>query len=157
MLRKYFFLLVVLCFYSCDYLSLKKDVPQEELDTVINFTSIDSPPSFKECDHIIDKEEKSICFRNSIHEKIAANLGERKFKVKHNVNEVVEVTILVDNTGEITLKKITVSQSILDEIPSFEKDLQTAIESLPTVLPAIKRSIPVSTEYVLPIRITLEN
>lgn len=157
MVKKCFLVFICVCFFSCNYFSFKKEKIEQELDTLVTYTEVDTPPTFKECDHLIDKNEQSNCFREAIHKRITESLQVANFRVKKDIDEVVIVTIKISSEGKIHLKKIALSKLIKTEIPLLTKNLDSTINQLPIIFPALKRSIPVSTEYILPIRIKLKN
>ena len=157
MVRFFQIVCILFLFISCDYFSFKKNANQQEIDTVVNLTSVDVYPSFKVCDAIIDKDKKETCFRTTIHEFISNSLIDQKIQVRKKIDEVVMLKILITSKGEINLKELSVSEEFQSEIPDFRKMIEKSLEDLPKVYPAIKRSIPVTSEYTLPIRIKLEN
>jgi len=153
--RKYFFLLVVLLCFSCDYFSFEKNKNEDKLDMNIDYSSVDSSPSFKVCDSIIDKAKKTICFRTTIREEISKSLAKYSIKVKKPVDETIVVTITIQSNKQVKLSKLEASDSLLLEISDLKEMIEKSIDELPEIYPAIKRSIPVTTEYKLPIRIKL--
>ena len=68
---KYFVFLFFGLFFitSCDKFSFTKNKNIQVIDTIVDFTSVDTYPSFKVCDSLIDKIKKSACFRKTIHQK----------------------------------------------------------------------------------------
>jgi chorismate mutase len=146
----------IVCFSSCEYFTKKEVNNEQKLDS-ISFTSVDVSPSFKVCDSIFEKTKKEECFRATIYEKVTKSLASQKIKVKRDIDEVVRVIIIVHSNKDITLKSIEASQNVYAEIPDIKKMIEKSIEDLPKVFPATKRSIPVTTEYTLPIRIQLQN
>ena len=148
--RKYFILLVVLLCFSCE-----KNKNEDKLDMNIDYSSVDSSPSFKVCDSIIDKAKKTICFRTTIREEISKSLAKYSIKVKKPVDETIVVTITIQSNKQVKLSKLEASDSLLLEISDLKEMIEKSIDELPEIYPAIKRSIPVTTEYKLPIRIKL--
>ena len=123
----------------------------------VDYTSVDVSPSFKVCDSLIDKDEKSSCFRSTIREEIASNLAKQSIQVAQSVDETIEVAITIQSNKEAKLTSIKSSDSLLVILPSLKDILKKSVEKLPAIYPAIKRGIPVTTQYKLPIRIKLEN
>jgi hypothetical protein len=148
---------MICIFTSCDYLSFRKNNKQEKLDTIVNVKEVDVFPSFKVCDSIIDKAEKTNCFRSVIHQEIAQNLKSQNIKVKRSVDETITVIITIHSDRTIALKSISASDSLYQEIPDLKQMIEKSIAELPEVFPAIKIGIPVTSEYILPIRVKLEN
>jgi hypothetical protein len=158
-LRVFSFLILIVFFTSCDKFSYKKYSKRSAeltLDTIIDFSSVDISPSFKICDSLIDKQQKSDCFRNTIHQKIGAELKKHTFTIQDSINELVQVNLLINTKGKVVLETISSSENIKKQLPKLDSILALSITKLTAVYPAIKRGIPVTTKYKLPIRIQLK-
>lgn len=156
-MRYFFYIGIVLSFASCDYFSFEKNENLDKIDMDIDFTSVDFSPSFKVCDTLIDKSKKTNCFRKTMRQEIYKSLEKHSIKLKHPIDETIEVVITIQSNKEVTLSAIKVSDSLLREIPRLQEMIEKSIEALPDIYPAIKRGIPVTTAYTLPIKIKLEN
>ena len=156
-LRLLTFLLMIVFCTSCDKLSFSKNTQKSTLDTIVDYSSVDTFPSFKECDSIIDKNQKSTCFRNTIHQKIGEELQKNTFTIKDSIDEVIYVYLLINSNGIFSLDSIQSSLKIKTEIPSLDSVIKASIKKLPKIFPANKRGIPVTTKYQLPIRIQLKD
>jgi hypothetical protein len=154
-LRGFSFLIVLIFFTSCDKFSGTKNNNLQKLDTILDRTSVDFSPSFKVCDSLIDKAEKENCFRNTIHQEIGAELQKYTLISKSAINETIYVALIINAGGEIILKKVQSSEMIKNQLPVLDSLIRVAIEKLPNIHPAIKRGIPVTSKYHLPIRIQL--
>ncbi|MCG1035860.1 hypothetical protein KI686_05575 [Polaribacter sp. DS7-9] len=154
-LRVTFFIMLLFCFTSCDKLSFSKKIEVPVLDTIVDFSSVDVFPSFKVCDNIIDKEEKEDCFRATIHQKIGEQLQKHTFTIVDSIDEVVYVNLIINAEGLFILDSTQYSDKIKKELPKLDSLLKFSVEKLPKIHPAIKRGIPVTTKYRLPIRIQL--
>ncbi|WP_243456840.1 energy transducer TonB [Polaribacter batillariae] len=126
------------------------------LDTFVNFSSIDTYPSFKVCDSLIEKAQQEDCFRNTIHNKIGEELLKHEFTIKDSIFETVIVNLLINSKGNIELETIESSEIIKKELPELDSILKVSIRQIPIIYPAIKRGIPVTTKYRLPIQIQLK-
>jgi len=152
-LRVFSFLILLIFCTSCDKFPFSKKNQLPDLDTIINFNEVDFLPSFKICDSIIDKDEKSNCFRTTIHQKIGAELQKQVFTIQDSIDEVVTVHLLIDAKGVVKLEQMEVSEVIIKQLPTLDSLLEISIQNIPKIYPAIKRGIPVKTKYILPIRI----
>ncbi len=124
------------------------------MDTIIDFSSVDISPSFKACDSLIEKIERTNCFRSSIHTYISESLSKHKLEVKKSINEKVMVEILISNTGKVVISKIHSSDFVKKMLPSLDSLLNISIEELPELRPArTKRGIPLTAQYQIPIQI----
>ena len=126
------------------------------LDTIVNFSSVDTSPSFKVCDSIIDKQKKTNCFRTTIHQKIGAELQKHQFIIRDSISEIVYVDLLITSKGKIVLEAMDSSKEIKIQLPELDSVLRISVDKIPNVYAAIKRGIPVTTKYRLPIKIQLK-
>ncbi|MFQ3296475.1 MAG: hypothetical protein ACI9JT_000148 [Polaribacter sp.] len=156
LLRVFSFLLLLLLITSCDKFSFSKSKSIQVLDTIVNFSSVDTSPSFKECDSIIDKQLKSNCFRTTIYQKIGAELHKHEFVIRDAISEIVYVDLLINANGKIIMEAIFSSEEIKNQLPQLDSILRISIDRIPRVYAAIKRGIPVTTKYRLPIKIALK-
>ncbi len=154
--RVFTFLIMIIFTTSCDKFSLSKNTQNLKLDTIVDFSSVDTFPSFKPCDSIINKTKKTDCFRTTIHKKIGEELQKYSFTIKDSIAETVYVDLLINSKGNITLEQIQFSENIKNKLPELDSLLKFSIKKLPTIFPAVKRGIPVTTKYRLPIRIQLK-
>ena len=143
-------------FTSCDKFSFSKSKKQQALDTIVDFSSVDMFPSFKVCDAIINKDKKADCFRKTIHQKIGEELLKHEFTIKDAIDEVVYVDVLINSKGEFRIDAIVSSKNIKNKIPKLDSLIKATVHNLPTIYPAIKRGIPVTTKYRLPVKIKLQ-
>lgn len=155
LLRVLFFLLIAFFVTSCDKISFSKNDKNIVLNTSVDFSSVDTFPSFKVCDSIIDKTQKTDCFRKTIHQKIGADLLQYTFIIKDSIDEVIYVDLIINSEGVFTLDAIQSSNNIKKVLPHLDSLLRESVQNLPKIIPANKRGIPVTIKYSLPIRIKL--
>ena len=156
-MRVFFMLILVFLFTSCDKIPFLKKQELQKLDTIVDFTSVDLSPSFKECDSIVSKVKKSECFRTTIHEKIGEELLSHKLSTKDSINEIILVDLIINTKGKVHLVQLNSSENIKDKLPELDSILKLSVNKLPKLYPAIKRGIPVTSKYQLPIQITLKD
>ena len=154
--RVFPFLLFLFFCTSCDQLPFTKRIDTNPIDTIIDFSSVDTFPSFKNCDSIVDKTVKSDCFRKTIHFKIRKELQQYSFTIKGSISETVFVNLLINSEGKVILDEIQSSQNCKLQLPELDSLLLLSIQNLPVIYPAIKRGIPITTKYRLPIIIELK-
>ena len=155
-LRVSSFLLLFIFITSCDNFSFSKNKNMQLLDTIVNFSSVDTSPSFKVCDSIIDKQKKNNCFRTTIHQKIGAELQKHQFVIRDSISEIVYVDLLINSKGKIVIEAMASSEEIRIQLPELDSVLRISVDKIPNVYAAIKRGIPVTTKYRLPIKIQLK-
>tara|TARA_R110002167_G_scaffold94282_8_gene251967 strand:- start:5013 stop:5483 length:471 start_codon:yes stop_codon:yes gene_type:complete len=149
------FIFVLFC-TSCDKFTFSKNKNLKVVDTIVDFTRVDFSPSFKECDSLIDTSKLSDCFRNTIHQKISLELQMHSLFIKDSIDEDVFADILINAKGQIVLQEITSTENLQTQLPQLESVLKQSIKNLPTINPAIKRGIPVSSKYRLKLKILLK-
>ena len=147
----------MISFTSCEYFSFEKNKNIEKIDVDVDFTSVDVSPSFKVCDSLIEKDKKNTCFRTTLRQEISSSLAKQSIQVPQSVDETIEVAITIQSNKEVKLTSIKSSDSLMVILPSLKAILKKSVEELPAVYPAIKRGIPVTTVYKLPIRIAVKN
>ena len=155
-LRIFSLFLLFLFITSCDNFSFSKNKNLQAVDTIVDYTSVDFSPSFKVCDSIIDKHQKSNCFRTTIHQKIGAELQKHQFVIRDSISEIVYVDLLINSKGKIVLEAMDSSKEIKIKLPKLDSVLRVSVDKIPNVYAAIKRGIPVTTKYRLPIKIQIK-
>lgn len=151
-----FSLFVLLIASACDKITVIKKQNIPTLDTIVDFSSVDTSPSFSICDSIIEKEPKTNCFRKTIHASITDELQQHSFSLEQPINETILVYIKIDSKGRPLLVQIDASNRVQQQLPSLDSLLHKAVGNLPKLYPAIKRGIPVETQYQLPIKVRME-
>ncbi len=153
MLKQLFTLLFLSLFMvSCAYFESKsKRMPIQEVDTVVDFTEVDAFPLFPNCKEIPSREKQQICFQIEMSQHIYALLKEFELNSKDVLNDTVLVTLKVNSKGKISLTEINISEKTKKLLPMFDSIVKVSISKLPTITPAIKRNMQVTTEFILPI------
>lgn len=138
---------------SCNYFSGdKNNVNRSGIDTIVDFSTVDVSPSFKECEDLLDAE-KTGCFRKQIREKFAKRLNRYIFSSKEDIDETIILVLNINQNGKIAVENVASSEYIKENLPELSEILMQMVDSIPNLYPAIKRGIPVTTQYKLPIRI----
>ena len=136
---------------SCDFFQKKKIAEEEMIDTVINYKSVDAFPLFPTCDSIPSQDKQRICSQIKLSEHIFASLSESNISTARKVSDTVLVKLLVSSRGKVSLTNLDASDKLRKQIPAIDSLLQSSVSSIPTLKPALKRGIPVATEFSLPI------
>nr|WP_321232331.1 hypothetical protein [uncultured Psychroserpens sp.] len=159
MMNRLLFLIVFLSICSCDYFDKKKvyteDILEEELQT-FNWKDVDEYPSFESCETTTGKENKKVCFENTLRSILNTNLGKYQIIVSEEISDTVKLKITIDNQGQFFIDEIISSDLIKAEIPQLDSLLRQSLDSLPKIYPAIKRSQQVKTKFVLPVIIKID-
>ena len=129
---------------------LKKELKQ------INWNEVDEFPSVSECEKIEDKNIRKQCFFEFLAQTIQEKLN------------VDNLSSLYPDLDTIEVKVTVFPNSTLKFEPQFEKDAQiydtikidsilhARLVDLPKIHPAIKRGMPVKTQFILPVILKVE-
>ncbi len=158
-MRYSFVFLFVLLLTSCDYFKVKKTsseaILKEELET-FNWNDVDEYPSFSVCDSVIGKDEKTRCFQETITSNITGFLQDEKIVVTQDIEDTIQLAFQVSKMGELMLTNAKIDSLTLKEIPNIKSLLDKSLEALPKIYSAIKRGQQVTTEFDLPIIISVD-
>ena len=96
----------ILSLTSCEYFNVKKTsseaILKEELQT-FNWNDVDEYPSFTACDSATSKEDKTICFQETITENITSYLQKERIVVTQDINDTIMLHFQVSKKGELLL------------------------------------------------------
>ena len=146
-------LLLLLSMASCQYVN--RQIPdqdallQKELKS-INWNQVDELPNFTNCDSVADKTQKKQCFFEYLTQLIQQKLNTDTLSVLYPQLDTisVKVTVLPNATFEFEPQfKDTLSY----DTAKIDSIIKTRLIDFPKVNPAIKRGIPVKTQFILPV------
>ena len=154
---RFFLALFGLCLISsCNWLAPKEEktqrIVQQELSS-INWNDVDQYPKFQTCSESISKEEQRICFEEELLNHFSTTLNDFEFILKEDVEDTIYVDFLVERDGSITVLDIEDQMAVQDQIPEFNAIITQSLKSLPEVQPALKRGIPVSAKFRIPLEL----
>ena len=136
---------------SCEFFQKKELSNDLVIDTVIDYNSVDVFPLFPKCDSIPSQEKQKICSQIKLSEHIYASLVSISITTSKRVSDTLMITLNIDKAGKVSLSNIKSSVLIQQQIPNLDSLIISGIGSLPLLKPAIKRGMPVATEFTLPI------
>jgi hypothetical protein len=152
-------LLSATLFSSCQYFEKKvpseKELLKKELKA-INWKEVDEYPSISECEKIDDKPQRQQCFFDCMSQLIQEKLS------------VDTLSVLCPELDTIEVKVTVFPNAILEFEPQFPKDsvaydrikidsiLKSRLIDFPKINPAIKRGMPVKTQFIIPVILKVE-
>jgi hypothetical protein len=153
MFKQFFSVFFILIFTtSCAYFENKsKHNPIQKVDTIINFNSVDAFPLFPNCKDIPSRKKQQICFQMEMSQHIYAALKQYSFQTKEAINDTIFVELIVNSVGKTSLSSLQISKKTQELLPEFDSIVKVSLQNLPKLQPAIKRNMPVTTAYTLPI------
>lgn len=153
----YFFLLLLLA--SCQYFETQRvsseEVLQEELQAM-DWSDIDTYPSFPVCDGKMEKEDQRQCFQSTILSSIKKKLVLGNWVTSLSLSDTVFIQLEVDTIGQLTIQPIELDSLLRASLPKMDSLLLEGIKTLPEPAPAYKRGIPVRSKFTLPLVINTE-
>lgn len=147
-----------LLFSSCQYfdrqIPSKEKLLQEQLKT-INWKVVDEFPSIANCDSITDKNQKQQCFFEFLTQLIQEKLNGDTLPVLYPQLDTinVKVTVFPDSTLQFEPQ---IKDTLSYNITKIDSIIKARLVDFPKINPAIKRGIPVKTQFVLPVILKVE-
>ncbi|MFY7756852.1 MAG: hypothetical protein ACOVP9_00515 [Flavobacterium stagni] len=145
---------------SCSY--FEKQVPneqellQKELKA-INWNQVDEYPSIAECEKLTDATQRKQCFFEFLSSTIQQKLDTDTLSVLYPELDTIEVKITVNPDATLVFEPQFPQDSTAYDKEKIDSILRVRLTDLPKINPAIKRGIPVKTQFILPVIIRGEN
>ena len=131
----------------------KLDNKLAETDEKITWSELDEFPSVKECNDLNDSNRIRECFESFLSNHLLEKIDLSNVIIKNPINDTVTISLLISNSGKVTISKKNIPENIILNIPNFEILLDNSVDLLPAVLPATKTNLGVSvnSKFDLPI------
>ena len=152
-LKNFFIIFIFLGLLSCDFLkeNLFTESQTISVDTIIDLSSVDVYPSFPACDSLIDSKLINACFKIQIHQYLSKELSTQIFNTTEYIDDTIQVLLLVNAYGKTELLGLNTPPKIQKTLPSLDSVIRESFQNIPRIRPALKRGVPVSVMYNLPI------
>lgn len=152
-------LLLIVLFSSCNY--FKKSVPNEKelLDKElknINWNQVDQYPSVSGCDSLSTKELQKQCFFDYLKGAMQQKLASDSVKILHPKVDTIQVKVTVLTNAKLVFEPQFPADSIQYNKQKIDSILKVKLVDFPKINPAIKRGIPVKTQFILPVILNQE-
>ncbi|NHM06718.1 hypothetical protein G4D82_05760 [Flavobacterium sp. CYK-4] len=150
-------ILILLSISSCQYFTNQvpdeKTLLEKELKS-INWTQVDELPQFASCDSVADKTQKKQCFFEYLTQLIQQKLNGDTLSVLYPQLDTINVKVTVSADSNLVFEPQLDSLSY--DTAKIDSIIKTRLVDFPKVSPAIKRGIPVKTQFVLPVILNVE-
>lgn len=145
---------LILSLASCQY--FEKQVPSEKelLEKQIkeiNWKEVDEYPSFSNCDSLADKTSRKQCFFEFMSSTIQQKIGVDSLKIVFPKLDTIEVKVTILPNATIEFEPQFPNDAVAYDTIKVDSILKAKLVDFPKVNPAIKRGIPVKTQFILPI------
>ncbi|KAF2334471.1 hypothetical protein [Flavobacterium daemonense] len=159
-MKQFSIFLVFLCFNSCQYFEKKvpseKELLQKELKT-INWKEVDEYPSVAECETITDEKQRQKCFFEVMAQLVQQKLDVDSLSILYPELDTIEVKVTVFPNSKMKFEPQFPKDSVAYDTVKVDSILHARLVDFPKVNPAIKRGIPVKTQFILPVIIKAKN
>lgn len=139
---------------ACNQSAKREEKTQELVDQeiqAIDWEDVDQYPLFADCDELASKPEQKRCFMETLLRHFSKTLQESDLVLEEEVKDTIFVNFRMEDTGEISLINIKNDEEIIKQVPEFRDQIEKSLNSLPKIEPALKRGIPVSAKFRIPI------
>ena len=144
--------LLILTLSSCQYFSQvpnEEELLKKELES-INWNAVDELPSFSSCDSIVDKTQKKQCFFDYLTQLIQQKLSVDTLSVLYPQLDTIDVKVTISPDATMVFEP-QITDTLSYNTTKIDSILKARLVDFPAVHPAIKRGIPVKTQFVLPV------
>lgn len=158
-MRKYLLLLIFPILVCCNNFETKKISSQEVLNKEtksLNWREVDEYPAFENCKSITDLNKARTCFEATVANSIYAYLSKQRPIVTQPVDDTLFLYLEISKSGKPVVDSIRVDSVVAFQLPELDSWVRQSVDSLPKIFPAIKRGIPVSSVFKMPIIIKAE-
>jgi hypothetical protein len=159
MLKRFLAILVILLLQSCHYFEKKVPSEKELLEKQmkeINWKEVDEYPSVADCEKLTDAVQRKQCFFDFLQATIEQKLAVDTLSSMFPKLDTIEVKVTVLPNATLTFEPQFSKDSVAYDTIKIDSILRARLIDFPKVNPAIKRGIPVKTQFVLPVIIKQE-
>jgi hypothetical protein len=148
-----------LLFSSCQYFDKqvpsKEELLQKELKT-INWNEVDEFPTISECEKIDDEALRKQCFFEYLTQIIQQKLSVDTLAILYPELDTIEVKVTVFPNATMQFEPQFPKDSVAYDTIKIDSILNARLVDFPKVNPALKRGIPVKTQFMLPVILQIE-
>ena len=147
-------IIILVLTISCDFRTRRQKALLREMaaDTIVNYNAVDVYPLFLDCNNCDTSEKQNLCFEMELARRLQRAFEEQSIGSVQIEADTIKVDILVNTEGLISIAEIHRPRGMVSELAELDSLLYQSVAALPSVIqPALKRGIPVSSMYQLPI------
>jgi hypothetical protein len=158
-LKQYSLFLVFILFNSCQYFDKQvpseKELLQKELKA-INWKEVDEYPSVVDCEKIEDKKQRQQCFFEILTQLIQEKLCNDTLAMLYPELDTIEVKVTIFPNATMKFEPQFPKDSVAYDTIKIDSILKARLVDFPKINPAIKRGLPVKTQFILPVILKVE-
>lgn len=144
---------------SCQYLDRSvpsKEVLLEKEMKAINWKEVDEFPSVSDCEKIRDKTMQRNCFFEFLTQQIQLKLNIDTLSVLYPQLDTIEVKVTVFPDSTLKFEPQFPKDTVAYDTIKIDSILHARLIDFPKINPAIKRGIPVKSQFILPVILKME-
>jgi len=122
----------------------------------INWEEVDEYPSVTDCEQLTDANQRKQCFFEYMASVIQQKLSIDTLSVLYPELDTIEVKVTIFPDASLQFEPQFPKDSVAYDTVKIDSILRSKLVDFPKVNPAIKRGIPVKTEFILPVIIKTE-
>lgn len=151
----FFSLTVVSCQFFDKKAPSEDELLQKELQK-IDWKKVDAFPSIDACEVITDEAQRKQCFFEYLTQTIQEKLSVDTLAILYPEIDTIEVKVTVFPDARLEFEPQFPKDSVAYDKIKIDSILHAKLVDFPKVNPAIKRGIPVKTQFVLPVILKTE-
>jgi hypothetical protein len=122
----------------------------------INWKQVDVYPSIADCEAITDEVQKKQCFFEFLSATIQQKLSIDTLKILFPKLDTIEVKVTINTDASMRFEPQFPKDTVAYDTIKIDSILKVKLIDFPKVNPAIKRGVPVKTQFILPVIIKTE-
>lgn len=133
----------------------EKELLQKQLKA-INWKVVDEFPSIADCEKIDNKTQRQRCFFEFMTQLIQEKLSVDTLSILYPELDTIEVKVTIFPNAKMQFEPQFPKDSVAYDTIKIDSILKARLVDFPKVNPAIKRGIPVKTQFILPVILKVE-
>lgn len=133
----------------------EKELLQMELKS-INWKEVDEYPSVVDCEKIDNKAQRQQCFFEVLTQLIQEKLSVDTLSVLYPELDTIEVKVTIFPNATMQFEPQFPKDSVAYDTIKIDSILKARLIDFPKINPALKRGIPVKTQFILPVILKVE-
>ncbi|KRD11043.1 hypothetical protein ASE21_04800 [Flavobacterium sp. Root901] len=153
-MKQFFIFIAFLFLNSCQYIDKQvpseKELLQKELKS-INWKEVDEYPTVASCETINEKKERQKCFFDVMSQLIQEKLDVDSLSILYPDLDTIQVKVTIFPNSKMKFEPKFQKDSVAYDTIRIDSILHARLVDFPRVNPAIKRGLPVKTQFILPV------
>lgn len=133
----------------------EEELLQQELKK-INFSQVDEFPSVAACDTLKDSDTRKLCFFDYLTVAIQEKLSIDTLAILYPEIDTIQVKVTVYPDSRLEFEPQFPSDTLAYDKNKIDSILRNRLRDFPKINPALKRGIPVKTQFILPVILNVE-